>query len=71
MSVTADEIRDMWVEARVEIEAIAKEVIGEFMRPDLEAQLALAALTMPPDVRANVPPEVMQELLEVFNARSY
>lgn len=68
MTVTAAEIRDMWLEARVDVEAVAREVIGEFMRPDVEAQLALAALTMPPDVRANVPPEVMQELLEVFNA---
>lgn len=69
MSLTVADVRDLWMEVRAEIQPEALRAVGEYKRPDLELQLALAAVTMPPDVRALLSPEVMTEMLEVFDGR--
>lgn len=68
MSITAVDIRDMWVEAQADVAEIAQEVIGVFMRPDMETELALRIQAMPPEVLANMDPERIEQMLEVFNA---
>lgn len=68
MTITAADLRDMWLEAQTDVAEIAREVIGTFMRPDLETELALRIQAMPPEVLANLDPARIEQMLEVFNA---
>lgn len=63
------ELRDIFMDARVDVDDYFEEALAEFTAPDDRLQIAISASTMPPEVMALVDKQTVKKIMEVFNAR--